>query len=258
MAPAIIIAAIATAIYGRVYDSKGYKFSIVFPLIMLAIGYILLILFRNIALVFIGSMFMMSGYLCGMSIFGAKIRDLIPENKAGQFQRIISQVFIPGIIGPFVGSSVLKNAEMILNSDGTYSFLPNNSIFIAALIVIIILAIFLIVLNNKDKYITISEIEKNLSSYLKRNNVNNETIKKIINDIKKEAPMFNVEYYMSEEIKDIIIDSKEYKEYLCTLEFSYLNLNIKPYCFYTYYLKEDLKDLSIVSYNNAYKLYKIV
>ncbi len=145
MAPAIILAAIVTAIYGKVYDLKGFNFSISIPLIMLIVGYIMLYLFTNTVLVFIGSVLMMSGYLCGMSVFGAKIRDLIPENRSGQFQgiRIIGQVFVPGLIGPLIGARVLQNAKMIINSDGTSSFLPNANIFLAALVVIIVLVVYL-------------------------------------------------------------------------------------------------------------------
>ena len=145
MAPAIILAAVVTVLYGKVYDNKGFNEAIKYPMLMLIIGYVFLYFFTNIILVFIGSLFMMSGYLCGMSVFGARIRDLIPENKAGQFQgvRIICQVFIPGVIGPFVGSSILKNAELILNSDGTTSFLPNANIFMGALIVILVLIVYL-------------------------------------------------------------------------------------------------------------------
>ena len=71
-----------------------------------------------------------------MAIFGAMLRDKTPENKAGMFQgqRIIGQVLIPGIIGPAIGAAVLANAETIVNSDGTTSFLPNANIFLAALI----------------------------------------------------------------------------------------------------------------------------
>lgn len=153
MAPAIIVAAVVTVLYGKVFDLKGFNYAIRYPLLMLMTGYLLLYFFKNTALVFIGSLFMMSGYLCGMSVFGAEIRSLIPENKAGQFQgvRIICQVFIPGVIGPFVGSGILKNAEMILNNDGTYSFLPNANIFMAALVVIFVLVIFLFVILRKKE-----------------------------------------------------------------------------------------------------------
>ncbi|MBR3808489.1 MAG: MFS transporter [Lachnospiraceae bacterium] len=145
MAPAILIAAVITALYGKLYDMQGFKFCIVPSLVMLGLGYVILFFARNTIPVFGGSLLMMTGYLTGMSVFGAMIRDNIPENKAGQFQgiRIIGQVLIPGVIGPYVGAWVLKNAEMILNNDGTYSFLPNKNIWVAALIVIILLAVYL-------------------------------------------------------------------------------------------------------------------
>lgn len=145
MAPAIIVAAVITAFYGKLYDMQGFKFSIVPSVVMLCIGYVILYFTKNTALVFIGSLFMMTGYLTGMSVFGAMIRDNIPENKAGQFQgvRIIGQVLIPGVIGPYLGALVLKNAEKILNNDGTYSFLPNKNIWLAAFWVVIILCIYL-------------------------------------------------------------------------------------------------------------------
>ena len=148
MAPAIILAAVVTVFYGKVFDKKGFRYALRWPLLMLIVGYLFLYFFNNIILVFIGSLFMMSGYLCGMSVFGAQIRTLIPENKAGQFQgvRIICQVLIPGIIGPFIGKSILKNAQIIINSDGTESFLPNANIFLAALVVIVVLVIFSLII----------------------------------------------------------------------------------------------------------------
>ena len=88
---------------------------------------------------------MMCGYLSGMAVFGAVIRDLTPEGKSGMFQgvRIFSQVLVPGIIGPFVGKTVLANAETVINGDGTTSFVPNVNIFLAALVVALILSIML-------------------------------------------------------------------------------------------------------------------
>ena len=78
----------------------------------------------------------MSGYLASMAVFGAKVRDLTPEGKAGMFQgvRIFSQVLVPGVIGPKIGSWILRNADMVTNSDGTQSFIPNQNIFLGALV----------------------------------------------------------------------------------------------------------------------------
>ena len=139
MAPAIVLAAIATALYGRLFDRFGYLKTLIPSIIVLLLGYAVLYLFRVTSLVFIGSLLMMSGYLCGMAVFGARIREMTPDGMAGRFQglRIVAQVLIPGVVGPAVGNLVLKGAETVLNSDGTASFIPNANIFLWAGIVMI-------------------------------------------------------------------------------------------------------------------------
>ena len=140
MAPAIVVASVVTVFWGKAYDKYGFDFSIAMSLSWLCEGYIMLFFFKHTALVFIGSLFMMSGYLASMAVFGAKIRDLTPVGKAGMFQgvRIFSQVLVPGVIGPKIGSWILRNADEIVNSDGTKSFIPNQNIFLGALIAALI------------------------------------------------------------------------------------------------------------------------
>ena len=166
-APAIIAAAAVTALYGRFIDKHGFRGSVFPSLLMLCAGYILLWLFPGIIKaegaamivpVFIGSLLMLSGFLTGMAVFGAEIRNQTPEAMAGRFQglRIIAQVLVPGVVGPAIGAAVLKNADTITNSDGTTSFLPSNAIFMAALIVALALAAglavwFLTRKNGKEK-----------------------------------------------------------------------------------------------------------
>ncbi|MBQ3116084.1 MAG: MFS transporter [Clostridia bacterium] len=156
MAPAIIIAGVVTAIYGRYYDKAGFMRSIIPALSCLAVGYIVLSLFTNVVCVFIGSLLMMTGYLTGMAVFGAMMRDKTPEGKAGAFQglRIVGQVMIPGIVGPTIGAWVLSNAKVMINNDGTESFIPNRNIFFAALVVLIVAlaGVYLVYrLNKKQK-----------------------------------------------------------------------------------------------------------
>lgn len=146
MAPAIVLAAVTTALYGRLFDRFGYLKSLVPALIVLVLGYAVLFLFRATVPVFIGSLFMMTGYLCGMAVFGARIREMTPQGMAGRFQglRIVAQVLIPGVVGPAIGSLVLRGAETVVNSDGTSSFIPNANIFLWAGIVILPIAALLL------------------------------------------------------------------------------------------------------------------
>lgn len=150
-APAIILAAAFTAFYGRVYDKKGFTASVIPALGLLMAGYVLLYFFRDTVMVFLGTVIMLCGYLSGMAVFGAMLRDHTPQNKSGMFQgqRIIGQVLIPGVIGPAIGAAVLKNAELITNTDGTQSFKPNENIFLAAFVAGIFIWIALIPLLRK-------------------------------------------------------------------------------------------------------------
>ena len=148
MAPAIILASVFTVIWGRVHDKVGFRASMLPSLGLLCLGYILLFFFRSTALVFAGSLLMMCGYLAGTAVFGAVIRDYTPEGRAGMFQglRIAGQVLIPGIIGPAIGAWVLRDAETVIGDDGTESFIPNQNIFLAALIAAAVLGLFLTLL----------------------------------------------------------------------------------------------------------------
>ena len=153
MAPAILLAAIFTLFYGRVYDKKGFRTAVIPVVVLLMAGYILLYFTRSTVPVFLGSLLMMCGNLGGGAIFGAALRDYTPKNKAGMFQglRIFGCVLVPGVIGPAIGAAVLRNAQQIQNDDGTFSFLPNANIFLAALVSTALLWLVLILLLRSMK-----------------------------------------------------------------------------------------------------------
>ncbi len=149
MAPAIILAAAVTFFFGRLVDRFGFRRMILPSMGLLLLGFLLLYLVPSVIPaegmamkipVFIGSLLMMSGYLSGMAAYGTQLRNYTPEHMAGRFQglRILSQVLIPGIIGPQIGAWVLRNAPTVTNNDGTTSFLPSADIFLAALIVLLV------------------------------------------------------------------------------------------------------------------------
>ena len=149
MAPAIILAAAVTFFFGRLVDRFGFRKTVLPSMFLLLLGFVLLWLVPSVIPaegramkipVFIGSLLMMSGYLSGMATFGTQLRNYTPEHMAGRFQglRILSQVLIPGIIGPQIGAWVLRDAPTISNSDGTTSFLPSADIFLTALLVLLV------------------------------------------------------------------------------------------------------------------------
>ena len=160
MAPAILLASVSTVFYGRLYDRFGFVRSVIPAVGLLVVGCVGLFFCRGTALVFVFSLLMMTGYLAGMAVFGAMLRDHTPENKAGMFQglRIVAQVLIPGVIGPAVGAFVLRNADTVVNTDGTRSFIPNGDIFLAAAVVgLLALAVTYPVMRLKQKEVSTDE-----------------------------------------------------------------------------------------------------
>ena len=148
MAPAIVLAAVFTALYGRRYDTRGFRSAILPGIALLMAGYLVLYFTRGTVPVFLGSLCMMAGYLSSTAVFGAMMRTHTPPEQVGLFQglRIVAQVLVPGVIGPSIGAAVLRHAETVVNSDGTTSFLPNANIWLAAFGVGLVLCLLLALL----------------------------------------------------------------------------------------------------------------
>ncbi len=153
MAPAILLAAVVTAFWGKFYDKCGFSLPSILAVALLLCGYAFLYFTRSDFPVFIGSLLMMSGYLSGGAVFGAMIRDCTPVGKSGSIQgvRIFSHVLVPGLIGPFIGKTILRDAKTIIGSDGTASFVPNANIFLGAAVVAVIVLLVLLAVSKKVK-----------------------------------------------------------------------------------------------------------
>ena len=151
-APAIVLAAVFTGLYGKVYDTKGFRTAVIPTVLLLMAGYVGLYFFRTTVPVFLSSLLMMCGFLGTAAMLGAKVRTHTPANRSGQFQglRICAQVLIPGVVGPAIGAAVLKNAETIVNNDGTTSFIPNENIFLWAFIAGLFIWLVLLPLFRKE------------------------------------------------------------------------------------------------------------
>lgn len=153
-APAVVLAAAFTGLYGRVYDSRGFRSAVLPTLLMLMAGYVAMYFSSSTLPVFLGSLVLLCGFLGTGAVIGAKVRTHTPENKTGMFQglRICAQVLIPGVIGPAIGAAILKNAETVLNDDGTTSFVPDRNIFLGAFVVgLLIFAAMLPLLRKAGK-----------------------------------------------------------------------------------------------------------
>ena len=132
MAPCIVIAAVFTIFFGRTVDKRGFSKSVVIPLLLFLAGCAVLTVGTGMALVFVGSMLMLSGYLGAVACFGAAIRNNTPLDRVGLFQgiRIFMVVLIPMLIGPWIGSAISASSGAVVGfgvvGDG---FTPSSLIF---------------------------------------------------------------------------------------------------------------------------------
>lgn len=87
--------------------------------------------------------------LAAFAVFGISIQIFMPylilyyEKSLGMENYVL-------IMAPAIGAYVLRNAQMTVNSDGTTSFIPSSSIFMAAFVVaVILMAVLGIIARNK-------------------------------------------------------------------------------------------------------------
>lgn len=139
----LILASAASVIMGRLIDKYG-KQRFLYPA-GAAFSAGLLILYASgktlqgnssatmLTLAIFGTI-MMAGSLVLMATLSAGMRDLIPEEKRGHYSgiRMIFFVLLPMVIGPFIGSAVIKGGKTILDEFGFVQDVPNPEMFLAA------------------------------------------------------------------------------------------------------------------------------
>ena len=80
------------------------------------------------------------------------IRDYTPAGKAGLFQgiRIVFQVLLPMVTGPYIGAAVIRGTGMTYEDLGTVKQVPTAEIFLAAAAALVLLAIPAAFLKRKE------------------------------------------------------------------------------------------------------------
>ena len=156
----LITASAITVVFGLFMDRIG-KNKIMIPAILLAVvGAIIFGLVHTQVGVMIAGIILMSGFMIGTAVLGAKVRDYTPEKEVGLFQgvRMIFLVLIPMVTGPYIGQGVSYiNKTEYVNEYSKTVVAPNNLIFIFAGIVIalaVIPAVFVLLKEKKKNEAT--------------------------------------------------------------------------------------------------------
>ncbi|MCK9536743.1 MAG: MFS transporter [Bacilli bacterium] len=145
-APAILIAGVASLLYGRLFDKYRFKKMIIPAVIVFMAGLLMLYFFESEILVFVGTLLLLVGNLSAATAFGANVRDYTPKDQVGLFQglRIVASVLVPMAIGPWIGSAVINSEESFFGEDGVLQIIPTKEIFLAGFGVLLLLLLVLL------------------------------------------------------------------------------------------------------------------
>jgi len=138
----LIFASIVSVIGGTLADKVG-KLRFLLPAgIVMFVGLIAMYFARGMAAAIICGCVMMSGNLLVSATLSGIVRDRTPRDLVGHFQgiRMIFNVMLPMIIGPFIGSAVIKGSDMTYMDMGQLKSVPTPGIFLAGAAVLILVA----------------------------------------------------------------------------------------------------------------------
>ncbi len=149
----LILASVASVVSGRFIDRMGkLRFAVPAAVTMLA-GLVGMYFVRSMVPVMVAGTVMMCGYMMMSAALGANIRDWTPADKAGHFQgiRMIFAVLLPMIIGPSIGAAVISGSNSTYVELGQVKTVPTPHIYIAAAVILLLVAIPVFFLKNREK-----------------------------------------------------------------------------------------------------------
>ena len=149
----LLFASLVSVLAGRFLDKYG-KLNFVLPAAGIMIGGLIgLYCVRTATGVMIAGGVMMSGYMLVTAALSALIRDYTPKDKAGHFQgvRMVFAVCLPMIVGPFIGSTVIRSGGAVYEDLGVVKNVPTPAIFLAAAVCVLLVILPVIGLYGRKK-----------------------------------------------------------------------------------------------------------
>jgi len=148
----LILSSVVSVLMGKTVDKYG-KLRCLTPAAAVGFaGLVLMYFARAQWFVFVAGVVMLSGGMVVSACCQGLIRDHTPEGKAGLFQgiRILFQVLIPMVSGPFIGVAVIRNTGMTYEDLGTVKQVPTAEIFLAAAVVLVLLVVPVKLLKKRE------------------------------------------------------------------------------------------------------------
>ena len=116
----------------------GQGFCLTVGIVAMTLGFLLLSTSTSIYVILVSVLPVVLGNALVNILFGAAVKDFIPEGKSGLFQgiRMIFAVMLPMVIGPVIGDMACQRAaRTIINEANAEVIVPAKNMFLWAGIV---------------------------------------------------------------------------------------------------------------------------
>ncbi|MBQ3135964.1 MAG: MFS transporter [Clostridia bacterium] len=134
---AVIVVALLLACIVTLLKMSATKKGVclVLGVIVMTLGFFLMSTSTGIYVILVSLLPVVLGNALVNILFGAAVKDFIPEGKAGLFQgiRMIFTVLIPMVVGPVIGDMACRSAaQTIINEAGAEVIVPAKNMFLWA------------------------------------------------------------------------------------------------------------------------------
>lgn len=148
----LIVSSVFCVLLGKLVDKAGRVKSSFPSVILMTIGMVLMFLSRSFVVTTLSGVVMMTGYLISTSVLSSLVRDYTPRGKEGEIQgvRMIFQVMIPMIVGPYLGAYAIKGSNLTYTELGTVKSVPTPIVFLIAAAITALSIIPLVCLKKKE------------------------------------------------------------------------------------------------------------
>lgn len=155
----LIAASVVSVAFGQVIDRRG-KLTVAVPAAIGAFaGLICMFFARSTAFVILSGILMLGASMVLSACLQGLIRDHTPAHKAGQFQgiRILFQVLLPMVTGPYIGSAVIRHGGETYEDLGVVKEVPTPEIFLASALVLVLIAVPVFFLRRREPKRTLTK-----------------------------------------------------------------------------------------------------
>ncbi len=152
LAVALVAASVFCIIGGRAADRMGRTKAALPMTGLMTGGLVMMAAARSLPFTIAAGTVMMSGYLLSVSIFSGMVRDYTPGGNEGEIQgiRMIFQVMLPMVIGPYIGALAIKGSNLTYVELGVEKTVPTPVIFLLAAAVELFAVIPVFILRKRE------------------------------------------------------------------------------------------------------------